>query len=133
MTNFFGSVKETSTDNYTLTTGYGFYGLGITAYGFNSLDYSVYGSITPATIGFTGFNVTVRSIAIAGALQFRVSGNVGNSGWTSMTVGGVTYNRTDAGYSIISGGGFNGTQWRWTNNGGVPTTNGATAVVTWTE
>ena len=133
LTNFFGAVKETSTDNYTLTTGIGFYGLGLTAYGFNSLDFSNYGSITPATIEFTGFNVTVRSVSVAGTLRFRVSGTVGNSGWTSMTVGGVTYNRTDATYAIISGGGFNGTQWSWANDGGVPTTNGATAVVTWIQ
>jgi len=133
LTNFYGATNTITTDNYTLTTGIGFYGLGLTAYGFNSLDFSVYGSITPATIGFTGFNVTVRSVSVAGTLRFRVSGSVGNSGWTSMTVGGVTYNRTDATYAIISGGGFNGTQWSWTNDGGVPTTNGATAVVTWTE
>ena len=134
LTDFFGATASSGTDDRTLTTGYGFYGLGLTAYGFNSFDLSNYGSISEDAIEFSGFNVTVRSVSVAGTLRFRVSGNVGNSGWTSMTVGGVTYNRTDATYARISGGiGFNGTQWSWTNSGGVPTTNGATATVSWQE
>ena len=133
LTNFFGTTATSGTDDRTLTTGYGFYGLGLTAYGFNSLDFSNYGSISEDAIEFSGFNVTVRSVSVTTGIRFRVSGNVGNSGWTSMTVGGVTYNRTDATYAIISGGGFNGTQWSWTNSGGVPTTNGATATVSWQE
>ena len=133
LTDFFGATASGGTDDRTLTTGYGFYGLGLTAYGFNSLDFSNYGSISEDAIEFSGFNVIVRSVSVTNSLRFRVSGNVGNSGWTSMTVGGVTYNRTDATYAIISGGGFNGTQWSWTNSGGVPTTNGATATVSWQE
>lgn len=45
------------------------------------------------------------------ALYFLVSGNRANSGWSTMTVSGQTFNRVDATYSYSSGN--NETSWVW--------------------
>ena len=129
LTNFFGAVKETSTDNYTINIASGSTGGFFTSYGFSSAatGFSI-GSISANTIGFTGFNVTIEGVYwTANKIFFRASSNPGNSGWTSMTVGSTTFNRTDAA-TYVSG---TIATWSWTSSNVMGTS--GTQTVSWTE
>ena len=127
LTNFFGAVKETSTDNYTITIGSRNIGFFL-AYGFASAATGFQmGAISANTIGFSGFNVTIEGVYwTANKIFFRASTNPGNSGWTSMTVGSTTFNRTDATY--VSG---TIATWSWTSSNVMGTS--GTQTVSWTE
>jgi len=57
---------------------------------------------------------------------FRASTNPGNSGWTSMTVGSTTFNRTDANY--VSG---SIATWSWSSSNVIGTS--GTQTVSWQE
>ena len=127
LTNFFGAVKETSTDNYTIniaSRNIGFflaYGFASTASGFP------FGAISANTIGFDGFNVTIEGVYwTASKIFFRASTNPGNSGWTSMTIGSTTFNRTDATYTSGSIA-----TWQWTSSNVMGTSE--TQTVSWAE
>ena len=113
LTNFFGAVKETSTDNYTINIASRNIGFFL-AYGFSTAATGFpFGAISANTIGFSGFNVTIEAVYwTANSIFFRASTNPGNSGWTSMTVGSTTLNRADATY----GGGGSISTWSWTSS-----------------
>ena len=129
LTNFFGASASSSSGDRTLTIGTYRGIFGEDYFGFLSTSY---GAISSNTIEFTGFNVTVTmlnwtNLASRNELRFRVSGNVGNSGWTSITVGSTTLNRTDAAYSTGSV-----TDWTWGSIANPIGTSG-TQTVSWTE
>ena len=127
LTNFFGATATSGTDDRTITIGsrnIGFflaYGFGSAATGFQM------GAISANTIGFSGFNVTIEGVYwTANKIFFRASSNPGNSGWTSMTVGSTTFNRTDATY--VSG---TIATWSWTSSNVMGTS--GTQTVSWQE
>lgn len=60
--------------------------------------------------------------------QFAVQGNRANSGWTTMTIGGVDFARADASYSASS----TATSWTWSpTSNPFGTTDGVEVTVTW--
>ena len=73
------------------------------------------GSVSDGTSNIYG-GATIRAICVdwdspgAGSLMFRVNGTQTNSGWTSITVNGTTFNRASAS-SFTAGGTF--TTWTW--------------------
>jgi len=130
LTDFFGASATTGTGDRTLTIGSGTFGGFIAAYGFASAAASVgggFGSISSNTIGFSGFNVTIEAVYfLISQIYFRASTNPGNSGWTSMTVGSTTFNRTDANY--VSG---SIATWSWSSSNVIGTS--GTQTVSWQE
>jgi hypothetical protein len=60
------------------------------------------------------------------------AGNSGNTGWTTLTVNGSSYQRSAATYSYNSGNNYS--RWEWSTNSTNPmgTTNGVTRTVEWT-
>lgn len=60
------------------------------------------------------------------------AGNSGNTGWTTLTVNGSSYQRSAATYTYSSS--QNTSRWEWSTNSTNPmgTTNGATRTVEWT-
>ena len=128
LTNFFGATATSGTDDRTITIASGSTGGFFTSYGFSSAatGFSI-GSISANTIGFSGFNVTIEGVYwTANKIFFRASSNPGNSGWTSMTVGSTTFNRTDATY--VSG---TIATWSWTSSNVMGTS--GTQTVSWQE
>ena len=125
-------VPNVTTDDRTLTIYSGSTGGFGVAYGFASAAASVgsaFGSISSNTIGFSGFNVTIEAVYhILNQLVFKASTNPGNSGWTSMTVGSTTFNRTDA-ITYVSG---TIATWSWSSSSNVIGTSG-TQTVSWQE
>ena len=122
-------VDDTTIYTGTATVTVGFAsGGGFSSYGKGAGQ----GSITPTTWAGTGFTVVelkdVYSSGVPAWLDFTVAGNAPNSGWSTLTIGGVTINRVDGSYS--SGGGS--TSWIF---GGAPTvfgtTVGATRSIVW--
>ena len=130
LTNFFGAVKETSSDIRTISPiGSGSFGGFITGFGFSSAatGFPIGGMGSP-TIGFSGFNVTIEALYfLINGITFRASTNPGNSGWTSMTIGSTTLNRADASYN----GGSTINSWTWTSSNIIGTS--GTQTVFWTE
>lgn len=63
-----------------------------------------------------------------GSYDFIIRGTHSNSGWSKMTINGVTFNRADASFSQSAGK----TSWSWTYTGSTPFTNGTHNVV-WTS
>lgn len=107
---FYGASAVTYLDYQTVTVGYApgsqyapaFYGyfspnIGSVSDGTSNL----YGGATILGLYWLSYN----------ALYFLVSGNRANSGWSTMTVSGQTFNRVDATYSYSSGN--NETSWVW--------------------
>ena len=127
LTDFFGASATSGTDDRTITIGSGNIGFFL-AYGFSSAATGFdFGAISANTIGFSGFNVTIEAVYwSANKIFFRASSNPGNSGWTSMTVGSTTFNRTDATY--VSG--TNAT-WNWSSSNVIGTS--GTQTVSWQE
>jgi len=84
----------------------------------NTVDF--YSGATLASI----FTYVANDGASTTHLDFNVEGTIANSGFTSISVAGNTFNRTDAAHS--QGNGL--TTWRWSSIGSNPmgTTNGAT-------
>tara|TARA_R100001463_G_scaffold26509_7_gene62025 strand:+ start:5941 stop:6483 length:543 start_codon:yes stop_codon:yes gene_type:complete len=128
LTDFFGASATSGTDDRTLTIGSGSFGGFITGYGFASTATGFpVGSISSNTIGFSGFNVTIEAVYfLINQIFFRASTNPGNSGWTSMTVGSTTFNRTDANY--VSG---SIATWSWSSSNVIGTS--GTQTVSWQE
>lgn len=62
--------------------------------------------------------------------MLQIQGNRANSGWTTMTIGGVDFARADASYNYSSSADY--TSWTWTS-GSNPfgTTDGVEVTVTW--
>lgn len=107
---FYGAAAVTYLDYQTVTVGYApgsqyapaFYGyfspnIGSVSDGTSNL----YGGATILGLYWISYN----------ALYFLVSGNRANSGWSTMTVSGQTFNRVDATYSYSSGN--DETSWVW--------------------
>jgi hypothetical protein len=123
-----GSGGIIYTGSATVTVGF------VSAGGFSSYGFSTggQGSITPTTWTSSGASFSVlKDVYSSGSpawLDFTVAGTFPNSGWSTLTIGGTTLNRTSASYS--SGGGS--TSWIFY---GAPTvfgtTVGATKVATW--
>ena len=81
---------------------------GIENYGFSS---GVYGDIDDGTFGFIS-NATINTLAWSSsvnALNFTLAGNRANSGWSSVIINGITFNRSGATYNYDSGS--NTTSW----------------------
>ena len=132
LTDFLGATATSGTDDRTITIGSGSFGGFINGHGFTSVANSAgfaFGSISSNTIGFSGFNVTIEAVYhIFNQLVFKASTNPGNSGWTSMTVGSTTFNRTDATYTSGSIA-----TWQWTSSNVIGTSVGGTQTVSWQE
>lgn len=111
----------------TVTVGFASGG-GFSSYGFDTAQ----GSISPANWASTGLPFAVlKDVYSSGSpvwLEFTVSGSAPNSGWSTLTVGGVSVNRADGSYTNSGGS----TRWIFF---GAPTlfgtSAGATKVVTW--
>lgn len=111
----------------TVTVGF------VSAGGFSSYGKGVgQGSIDPTTWANSGLTVSqlkdVYSSGVPVWLDFTVAGSAPNSGWETLTVGGVTIYRVDGSYTN------NGSTTTWIFNGAPTvfgTTVGATKVVTW--
>ena len=102
---------------------------GIESYGFNS---GVYGSISDGTFGLIS-NATITNLSwnnSVNALNFTLAGNRANSGWSSVTINGITYNRADASYSYDSGS--NTTSWSISGANPFGTADGATRAAVFT-
>ena len=129
LTDFFGASATSGTDDRTLTIGSGNIGF-LTAIGFLSANADIlggFGSISSNTIGFSGFNVTIEAVYfLNNGIYFRASSNPGNSGWTSMTIGSTTFNRTDATYTSGSIA-----TWLWSSSNVIGTS--GTQTVSWAE
>ena len=132
LTDFFGATATSGTDDRTITIGSGSFGSFILGYGFAAAPLNAgsgFGLISSNTIGFSGFNVTIEAVYhILNQLVFKASTNPGNSGWTSMTVGSTTFNRTDA-ITYVSG---TIATWSWSSSSNVIGTSG-TQTVSWQE
>jgi hypothetical protein len=136
LTQFYGASVASTTGNYTITIGAGTIGLGVTVHGFDAYGQTgSYGAISTNTIGFSGFNVTIGGVneSIYNSLTFYVIGHVGNSGWTSMTLGGTTFNRTAGSYAQGNSASFGGnyTRWSWSTSNVIATS--GTVTVSWAE
>lgn len=115
----------------TVTVGT-FSSSGFTYYGFSG---TLFGSVNPATFSplaypFTNLYWVTDGTSFTG-LRLEVTGNHPNSGWETMNIGGVVYNRTSFTYSYSST--TNRTEWQGSALGTNPfgTTVGATKAVVW--
>jgi hypothetical protein len=133
LTNFFGATDTQTTGNYTIGIGGSFIGLGVGVTGFDANgQVGSFGSISTNTIDFSGFDVTIGGVyATSSQLRFYVTSHVDNSGWISMTLGGTTYNRTDASYAQANSSYFGGnyTIWTWSASNAIGSS--GTITVSW--
>ena len=132
---FLGTTNNVTTGDYTIAIGGGIIGLGVGVTGFDANgQVGSFGSISTNTIDFSGFDVTIGGVYESqyNQLTFYVTSHVDNSGWISMTVGGTTFNRTDASYTQASSSIFGGdyTSWIWGSSGDVIGSSG-TVTVSW--
>lgn len=79
------------------------------------------GTFSPKSATYAG----IYHITGSNTLNFRLDGTHANSSWTSMTVGGNTYNRTSATFSQTAGD----TLWYWSSVTSSPFTSGSNATV----
>jgi len=119
---------DVSEETQTVTVGSLLF-KGIENYGFNS---GSYGSISDGTFGFIS-NATIITLAWSntGGLSFTLAGNRANSGWSSVTINGITFNRADATYSYD----VDNDRTSWIMAGANPfgTTNGAVVPAVFTQ
>ena len=128
---FYGKSSVITLDTQTVTIG----GIGSPAGVDRTRGYvrSSFGSISSGNSGLYG-GAQIYELYWAETSDrvfFKVVGALSNSGWTSMTVGSTTFNRTSAVFSIS--GGY--TTWSWGPVGGIGSqpfgAGGATRTVTW--
>jgi hypothetical protein len=120
---FYGASAVTYLDYQTVTVGFAPGGQYTPAvYGYST--FSSIGSISDGTSDLYG-GATIIELYQSdfNALYFEVSGNQSNSGWSTMTVSGQTFNRADASYSYSSGS--NQTGWFWNTSASLFTPTGA--------
>jgi hypothetical protein len=113
---------DVSEETQTVTVGSLIF-KGIESYGFNS---GVYGSISDGTFGFIS-NATINALVWSNAvnsLSFALAGNRANSGWSTVTINGIAFNRSSATYSYDSGS--NTTSWSISGANPFGTTDGVT-------
>jgi len=108
---FYGASAVTYLDYQTVTVGYSPAGQYSPAF-YGYLSVSSIGSVSDGTSDLYG-GATILGLYWTSydLLYFIVSGNRANSGWSTMTVSGQTFNRADASYAYNSGN--NRTQWIW--------------------
>jgi len=87
------------------------------------------GSISDGTSNlYSGATINYIRNLNNSSTQFAVQGNRANSGWTTMTIGGVDFARADASYSASS----TATSWTWSpTSNPFGTTDGVEVTVTW--
>ena len=102
---------------------------GIEQYGFSS---GVFGSISDGTFGFIS-NATINYLGWtnAGGLSFTLAGNRANSGWSTVTINSIAFNRSAATYSY--NGDNNTTNWLMAGSNPFGTTNGAVVPAVFTQ
>jgi hypothetical protein len=112
---------DVSEETQTVTVGSLIF-KGIEQYGFSS---GVFGSISDGTFGFIS-NATINYLAWtnAGGLSFTLAGNRANSGWSTVTINSIAFNRSAATYSY--NGDNDTTNWLMAGENPFGTTNGAT-------
>ena len=120
-----GSIVGTSTVTAGYAAGGDFY-----SYGFGAPSQ---GSITPALWANTAFPVaTLKDVYFEGAMawiDFSITGNAPNSGWSTMTVNGTSLSRTAASYSYNSSS--NTTSWIFLGAPNLFGTVGSVSTVVW--
>lgn len=128
LTDFLGASATSGTGDRTLTIGSSTFGGFIAGYGFaSSATAYPFGGISDNAIEFSGFNVTIEAVYfLINQITFKASTNPGNSGWTSMTIGSTTFNRTDATYTSDSIA-----TWSWSSSNVIGTS--GTQTVSWQE
>ena len=101
----------------------------ITSYGF---DDGYFGSISDGTFGFIS-NATIKTLNWNNfvGLIFSVAGNRANSGWSSVTINDITFNRSAASYSYSSDS--DTTMWSMAGENPFGTTDGATRQAFFTQ
>jgi len=129
--------RVVSLDTQTVTVGsFSTGATGLTFVGYSNTNFT-HGSISDGTSNmFSGaaydaidaFTVNSQPSSGYGTFLYIV-GYQPNSGWTTMTIDGETFNRTDAGYTQDST-----TSWYWTSRSNSPfgTTTGVTKQVVFT-
>ncbi len=113
---------DVSEETQTVTVGSLIF-KGIESYGFSS---GAYGSISDGTFGFIS-DATINTLAwsnAGNALNFTLAGNRANSGWSTVTINSIAFNRSAATYNYDSGS--NTTSWSMAGANPFGTTNGAT-------
>ena len=106
LSNFYGAAN-TLWDTTLILGNY------LSVYGYSTITVPNFGSLVDNTVDFYS-GALCRGIYWSGYTNrtyFAVNGSVSNSGWTSMSVAGKTYNRTSASYSYDSG--TNATYFDW--------------------
>lgn len=106
---------------YNMTAG--------SASGYYGFDLGYFGSISPSAFSLSGTSSSILAVEwdASDGLVFRVAGDKSNSGWTSMEIDGVAYNRATATFSNSPG---SWTRWAWTASN--PFVNGNPYVVKFT-
>ena len=122
LTDFFGASASggDTSDTLTLTIA-----TVLSFRGFSALG----GSISPNTVEFDSWNVTITGLyynTSDGKLYLTINQNSGNSGWTSLTLGSTTFNRTDATYSVPS----TVSHWVWSDGSAMPSSGTVSVVFT---
>jgi len=102
---------------YFTTSAYGFAAGGG---GYGSISDGTFSLISNATINTLNWN---QVNANPGSLNFGLAGNRPNSGWSSVTINGITFNRSAATYSYDSG--TDTTSWSIPGTNPFGTTDGA--------
>ena len=131
---WYGASSAVDTQTVTVgNTNLNIYGTVYNTYGFST----GIGTISDGTCNFkSGASIyQVNYFDINGnsnqAIYFSLTGNHANSGFTTMSIAGTNYTRTDASYSYTSG--TNRSLWVWTaTSNPFGTTVGATKTVVWT-
>lgn len=109
-------ASATSNWSATLTVGVS-YAFKIYSYGYYVGDFvtPAQGSITDNTVdNYSGSPSLHRLLwSATGFLNLQISGNLANSGWSTLTIGSTTFSRTSALYSYVSSNNY--TQWLWSS------------------
>jgi hypothetical protein len=119
---------DVNEETQTVTVGSNIF-KDIESYGYSS---GFYGSISDGTFGLIS-EATITNLSwnnIMNALNFTLAGNIANSGWSSVTINGITYNRSSASYNYNSEN--NTTSWSIPGANPFGTTNGATRAAVFT-
>ena len=123
LTDFFGSSSVT---NWTTVVTVGVVTGLFTQSGFSS---GIFGSLSDSTVDFLSGTPTVSRIEFASLgttpVLFKINGS-GNSGWTTIKIGSLTLNRTDA-------NSFSDGLWTWTGQSNPFGSSGSETTVVLTE
>ena len=110
-TEWYGASRTVWTTNLTVGV---FTGKFFFIYGFDST--SSYGSLSDSTVDFKS-GAECRNLSWGSSTQnlsFTIVGNHTNAGFTTMSINGNSFNRTDATYQYVSNGNPDPfTEWYW--------------------